>query len=99
MLGKTSICSTLEASASIQALGGMFRTEQILANCGFYFDSSNPQDYNAKSELPGALLFAGLQVPVFCGTDRRCAGNYCNGRKNGPEHAGRRLKIRRRIGT
>jgi hypothetical protein len=47
MLGKTSICSTLEASASIHALGGMFRTEQILANCGFYFDSSNPQDYNA----------------------------------------------------
>ena len=47
MFGKTRICSTLETSASIQALGGMFRTEQILANCGFYFDSSNPQDYNA----------------------------------------------------
>lgn len=34
MFGKTRICSTLETSASIQALGGMFRTEQILANCG-----------------------------------------------------------------
>jgi hypothetical protein len=47
MFGKTRICSTLETSASIQALGGMFRTEQILANCGFYFDSSKAQDYNA----------------------------------------------------
>lgn len=62
------------------------------ADLGFYFDSSNTQDYNDRSELPGALLFAGLQVPVFYRADRRCAGNYCNGRKNGPEHAGRRLE-------
>jgi hypothetical protein len=38
-LGKTRICSALEMSASIQALEGMLRTEQILTNCGFYFDS------------------------------------------------------------
>jgi hypothetical protein len=47
MFGKTRICNTLELSARIQALGGMFRTEQILTNRGSYFDSSNPQDYNA----------------------------------------------------
>jgi hypothetical protein len=34
MFGKTRICSTLEMSARVQALGGMFRTEQILANRG-----------------------------------------------------------------
>ena len=38
-MGKTRICSALEMSASIQALEGMLRTEQILTNCGFYFDS------------------------------------------------------------
>ena len=34
MFGKTRICNTLEMSARIQALGGMFRTEQILTNPG-----------------------------------------------------------------
>ena len=75
MLGKTRICSALEMSASIQALEGMFRTEQILTNPGFYFDSSNPQDYNARVNflvhyiLPvfKYLFFVGLigAVPVI----------------------------------
>jgi hypothetical protein len=75
MFGKTRICSTLEMSASIQALGGMFRTEQILANCRSYFDSSYPQDYNARVSflvhyiLPvfKYLFFVGLigAVPVI----------------------------------
>jgi hypothetical protein len=53
----------------------MFRTEQILANCRSYFDSSYPQDYNARVSflvhyiLPvfKYLFFVGLigAVPVI----------------------------------
>jgi len=41
-----------------------------LANHAFYFDSSNLQDYNANSELPGAPHIAALSVPVSCWADR-----------------------------
>jgi hypothetical protein len=60
MLGKTSICSTLEASASIHALGGMFRTEQILANCG-----STLIPLTRRTTMPRVSFLVHYFLPVF----------------------------------
>lgn len=65
MFGKTRICSTLEMSASIHALGGIFRTEQILANLVLQTWGSTLIPPRHRTTIPRVNFLVHYILPVF----------------------------------